>query len=162
MVLLHLLLVSGYSSLAKPQCQNLSQRAWSQNLVKLVLVHHSKIKVNFRKLIYFQNCWPMQCLCPRLLVNIYPRPTQGTRKHATVSAKSRSTFSPHIEEYLRLKLSKNCDVEKWKYAQSSSALDFRRHTLPKKFANCSRPSAFKDKKWNLPNNGIKGSLTSKV
>ena len=31
-----------------------------------------------------------------------------------------------------------------------------------KFANCSWPSAFKDKKWNLPNNGIKGLLASKV
>ena len=124
--LLHLLLVSGHSSPAKPLYQNISQRAWPQNLLKLVLIPkhcNNRFPITENKFqeteIYFRNCWPMQCLRGSLLVNIYPRRTQGTRKHATVSAKSKSSFTPHVERiYVEIIKTVIAD-EKCKYAQSS-------------------------------------------
>ena len=74
---------------------------WFQSFATTIFQFHQK----FQEMeIYFRNCWPMQCLRPSLLVNIYPRPAQGTRKHATDSEKSRSSSTHLCWNY------ENCDA----------------------------------------------------
>ena len=111
-----------------------------------------------------------------LLVNIYPGPTQGTRKYATVPAKSKYAFCLHAPEDLCLFSFfswfgwKHLDKTHFKrkntkmhvLSLSSCSLVFRRGsclknsklllTFTEVHPSKSFCSSFKDKKWYFPNN----------
>ena len=131
LLLLHLLLVSGYSSQAKPLCQNIPQRAWPQNLLKRVLI--SKLcnnnfpispKLNSRKWRYIFEIADQCSVCAPLSWSIY---IPGRPKGPVNMPQTRKNPDPVPHIYVEIIKT----VMRWWKLQICTSI-LRRHSLPKK------------------------------